>query len=282
MILSRGDGQSYLGHRGAPEPWLCSRPRAGATEGDGAGERRGRVEGTGAGAGPAVVGQLSTSPPLQVFQRREDGSVNFFRGWEAYRDGFGKLTGEHWLGERPCHPQRWPALPGAPRPGAPGERALSRCTACPRGTATAPPGLACPGPLTGTGSKGDCAFGVSEVKAQGDTGRASSRCGLCLLGTPLDLVPVESQGSCGQVQGSAPCTGRAGTAPNCPALGGQCCRGCALDTGHDSPGSRCSWPGRRSRGAAACFPRWPRGAHRGCRLPATCTLTARHTRLQRH
>lgn len=34
----------------------------------------------------------------QVFQRREDGSVNFFRGWEAYRDGFGKLTGEHWLG----------------------------------------------------------------------------------------------------------------------------------------------------------------------------------------
>ncbi|XP_010011306.1 PREDICTED: fibrinogen C domain-containing protein 1-like [Nestor notabilis] len=32
-----------------------------------------------------------------VFQRREDGSVNFFRGWEAYRDGFGKLTGEHWL-----------------------------------------------------------------------------------------------------------------------------------------------------------------------------------------
>nr|BAB55319.1 unnamed protein product [Homo sapiens] len=33
-----------------------------------------------------------------VFQRREDGSVNFFRGWDAYRDGFGRLTGEHWLG----------------------------------------------------------------------------------------------------------------------------------------------------------------------------------------
>uniref|UniRef100_A0A3Q3XL54 Fibrinogen C-terminal domain-containing protein n=1 Tax=Mola mola TaxID=94237 RepID=A0A3Q3XL54_MOLML len=33
-----------------------------------------------------------------VIQRREDGSVNFFRGWEAYRDGFGKTTGEHWLG----------------------------------------------------------------------------------------------------------------------------------------------------------------------------------------
>lgn len=34
----------------------------------------------------------------QVIQRREDGSVNFFRGWEAYRDGFGTTTGEHWLG----------------------------------------------------------------------------------------------------------------------------------------------------------------------------------------
>uniref|UniRef100_A0A3Q3N5I6 Fibrinogen C domain containing 1 n=1 Tax=Mastacembelus armatus TaxID=205130 RepID=A0A3Q3N5I6_9TELE len=33
-----------------------------------------------------------------VIQRREDGSVNFFRGWEAYRDGFGRTTGEHWLG----------------------------------------------------------------------------------------------------------------------------------------------------------------------------------------
>ncbi|KAM9857789.1 fibrinogen C domain-containing protein 1 [Aulostomus maculatus] len=33
-----------------------------------------------------------------VIQRRQDGSVNFFRGWEAYRDGFGRTTGEHWLG----------------------------------------------------------------------------------------------------------------------------------------------------------------------------------------
>ncbi|XP_073321918.1 fibrinogen C domain-containing protein 1-like [Pagrus major] len=33
-----------------------------------------------------------------VIQRREDGAVNFFRGWDAYRDGFGKTTGEHWLG----------------------------------------------------------------------------------------------------------------------------------------------------------------------------------------
>uniref|UniRef100_A0A8C5ZI65 Fibrinogen C domain containing 1 n=1 Tax=Marmota marmota marmota TaxID=9994 RepID=A0A8C5ZI65_MARMA len=38
-----------------------------------------------------------------VFQRREDGSVNFFRGWEAYREGFGQLTGEHWLGLKRIH-----------------------------------------------------------------------------------------------------------------------------------------------------------------------------------
>ncbi|MEE6505473.1 hypothetical protein FKM82_005536 [Ascaphus truei] len=38
-----------------------------------------------------------------VFQRREDGLVNFFRGWEHYRDGFGKLTGEHWLGLQRIH-----------------------------------------------------------------------------------------------------------------------------------------------------------------------------------
>ncbi len=36
---------------------------------------------------------------FQVIQRREDGSVNFFRDWEAYREGFGKITGEHWLGK---------------------------------------------------------------------------------------------------------------------------------------------------------------------------------------
>ena len=46
--------------------------------------------------------QLSILIRSQVFQRREDGSVNFFRGWEAYRDGVGKLTGEHWLGETPA------------------------------------------------------------------------------------------------------------------------------------------------------------------------------------
>ncbi|XP_062865674.1 microfibril-associated glycoprotein 4-like [Trichomycterus rosablanca] len=33
-----------------------------------------------------------------VIQRRMDGSVNFYRPWDQYRNGFGDVNGEYWLG----------------------------------------------------------------------------------------------------------------------------------------------------------------------------------------
>uniref|UniRef100_A0A673GC70 Angiopoietin-like 6 n=1 Tax=Sinocyclocheilus rhinocerous TaxID=307959 RepID=A0A673GC70_9TELE len=33
-----------------------------------------------------------------VIQRRQDGFVNFFRTWDQYKQGFGNLDGEYWLG----------------------------------------------------------------------------------------------------------------------------------------------------------------------------------------
>jgi len=37
---------------------------------------------------------------FQVFQRRQDGSVEFYRYWTNYQNGFGDPAGEFWLGWR--------------------------------------------------------------------------------------------------------------------------------------------------------------------------------------
>ena len=40
---------------------------------------------------------------FQVFQRRQNGSVDFYRDWSDYENGFGNVNSEHWLGNENIH-----------------------------------------------------------------------------------------------------------------------------------------------------------------------------------
>ncbi|XP_030019386.1 microfibril-associated glycoprotein 4-like [Sphaeramia orbicularis] len=45
----------------------------------------------------------NTAEKWTVIQRRQDGTVNFYRKWEHYKNGFGSAAGEYWLGLETMH-----------------------------------------------------------------------------------------------------------------------------------------------------------------------------------
>ena len=61
-----------------------------------------KIDPDGKGAFDVFCDQKTAGEGWTVFQKRLDGSVNF-RGWSEYKNGFGHLKGEYWLGLDKIH-----------------------------------------------------------------------------------------------------------------------------------------------------------------------------------